>query len=148
MRRGSAAPRIETVPPPQPPHQPHFEADDAWSEAAIAEIHQRYQSDIDHVTALLQQETDASTQAVLTKRVDVLRRRQEFIAKIGRILSNLGHQLELLEDTFGLISDEIQARSPEQVLSDIEDVVSQTNTMTQLLEEMAPFEQSLARVAV
>ena len=59
---------------------------------------------------------------------------------------NLNHQLELLEDTFGLISDEIRARPPEQVLADIEDVVSQTNTMTQVLEEMAPYEQSLARM--
>jgi hypothetical protein len=30
------------------------------------------------------------------------------------------------------------------VLADIEDVVSQTNTMTQLLEEVAPYEQLLA----
>jgi hypothetical protein len=32
------------------------------------------------------------------------------------------------------------------VLSDIEDVVMQTNTMTDLLEEMAPLEQMVARI--
>jgi len=74
----------------------------------------------------------------------VLGRRREFIGKIGRIQTNLLHQLSLVEDTFGLISDEIRAQPPEQVLADINDVVSQTNTMTQLLEEFAPFENSLS----
>ena len=60
---------------------------------------------------------------------------------------NLNHQLQLLEDTFGLISDELLARPPEQVLADIEDVVSQTNTMTQVLEEVAPYEQMLQRLS-
>ncbi|MCA1596596.1 MAG: hypothetical protein LC772_09270 [Chloroflexi bacterium] len=127
---------------PQRPAAPA--GDDSWAQAAVTEIHEQYQREIDRVTVLLKQETDLNTKAVLEKRVVVLQRRQEFVNKIGRILSNLSHQLELLEDTFGLISDEIQARSPEQVLADIDDVVSQTNTMTQLLEEMAPFEQSLA----
>ena len=34
---------------------------------------------------------------------------------------------------------------PEQVLADIDDVVFQTKTMTELLEEMAPYENSLSR---
>jgi len=76
--------------------------------------------------------------------VEVLKRRRDFVAKIGRIQTNLNHQLNLLEDSFGLVSDEIRARPPQQVLSDIEEVVSQTNTMTQLLEEVAPYEKLLA----
>ena len=66
---------------------------------------------------------------------------------MGKILINLNHQLRLLEDTFGLINDELRARSPEQVLADIEDVVWQTNSMTTLLEEVAPFEQMLQRLS-
>jgi hypothetical protein len=84
---------------------------------------------------------------VMEKRLDVLRRRQEFTAKIGKILTNLNHQLELLEDTFGLINDEIRARSPEQILSDIDEVVWQTDTMTKVLDEVAPLEQLVARVS-
>lgn len=52
-----------------------------------------------------------------------------------------------MEDTFGMINDEIRARSPEQVLADIEDVVFQTNAMTSALEEVAPFEQMVARLS-
>jgi len=47
-----------------------------------------------------------------------------------------------------VINDEIRARSPEQILSDIEDVVFQTETMTSLLEEVAPFEQMSSRLGV
>ena len=41
------------------------------------------------------------------------------------------------EDTFGLINDEIRARSPEQILADIEEVVVATDTMSTALEEVA-----------
>ena len=95
-----------------------------------------------------EQETDDDTKAVLEKRLDVLQRRQEFIGKVDKILTNISNQLKLLEDTFGLINDEIRARSPEQVLADIDDVVTQTNTMTEVLEELAPYEQMAARMGV
>jgi hypothetical protein len=52
-----------------------------------------------------------------------------------------------LEDTFGLINDELRARSPEQVLVEIEEVVAQTHTMTTVLDEVASFEQMLQRLS-
>ena len=122
------------------------EAADKWVQETVAEVQKCYDRDLHDLGALLRDESDDGTRAVLEKRVEVLNRRRDFIGKIGRILLNLTHQLELLEDTFGLISDEIRARPPEQVLADIEDVVTQTNTMTEVLEEMAPYEQSLARL--
>ena len=115
-----------------------------WTNAAVARIQAQYDDALAKLRHGAQNESDPNTRAVLEKRVDVLARRREFIGKIGRIQTNLQHQLSLLEDTFGLISDEIRAQPPEQVLADINDVVSQTNTMTQLLEEFAPFENSLS----
>ncbi len=114
-----------------------------WTQSAIGNIQAHYDLELEELKANAQNESDASTRAVLEKRLDVLGRRREFIGKIGRIQTNLLHQLSLVEDTFGLISDEIRAQPPEQVLADINDVVSQTNTMTQLLEEFAPFEHNL-----
>jgi hypothetical protein len=122
------------------------EAPDQWVRETVAEAQKYYDHDLQELQTCLQNEKDTGTRAVLEKRIEVLKRRRDFVDRIGRILLNLNHQLELLEDTFGLISDEIRARPPEQVLADIEDVVSQTNTMTQVLEEMAPYEQSLARM--
>jgi len=118
-----------------------------WADETIRAIQEHYQGEMKELDGLIAQEPPGSdTLAVLQKRLEVLQRRHEFVGKMGRILTNLHHQLELLEDTFGLIHDEIRARSPEQVRSDIEDVVLQTNTMTELLEEMAPLERMVARM--
>lgn len=119
---------------------------DRWVQNTVEEIQGHYQQEMDGLGAQAEREQDVNTRAVIEKRQDVLRRRHEGVGKIGRILVNLNHQLRLLEDTFGLINDEIRARSPEQVLSDIEDVVYQTDTMTRLLEEMAPYESMIARL--
>ena len=110
----------------------------------VAEVQASYKRDIEQAQALQVKETDLNTKAVLDKRIQVLEQRSEGVGKIGRILTNLQYQLALLEDTFGLINDQIRARSPEQVLADIEGVVDQTDSMTQLLEELAPYEQATA----
>ncbi|HTQ09688.1 MAG TPA: hypothetical protein VMI31_06415, partial [Fimbriimonadaceae bacterium] len=120
-----------------------------WVKNTVDEIKQRYQDDLDKIQKFLDtsKEIELQTQAVLNKRHDVIQRRMEYIDRIGSILSNLNHQSRLMEDTFGMINDEIRARSPEQVLADIEDVVFQTNAMTSALEEVAPFEQMVARLS-
>jgi len=115
-----------------------------WVSQVVHEVQEHYNGEIDELKGLEDQETDKSTKAVLAKRIDVLQQRHEFVGKIGRIRTNLNYQMELLEDTFGLINDQIRARSPEQVLSEIEGVVDQTDSMTQLLEELAPFENLAA----
>jgi len=120
-----------------------------WVKNTVDEIKQRYQDELDRIQKFLDtsKEIELHTQAVLNKRHDVIERRIEYIDRIGSILSNLNHQSRLMEDTFGMINDEIRARSPEQVLADIEDVVFQTNAMTSALEEVAPFEQMVARLS-
>ena len=107
----------------------------------VKEVQASYGRDAEQAKALQAKEEDANTKAVLEKRVQVLQQRSEGVGKIGRILTNLQYQIALLEDTFGLINDQIRARSPEQVLADIEGVVDQTDSMTQLLEELAPYQQ-------
>lgn len=152
-RRGQ---RSRTSAPRLPPGAPSFgpgsarrlpvDDDDRWVEKTIGEVQAHYDAEMNDLRRLIEQEQDANTKDVLQKRLDVLQRRHEFAGKIGKILANLSHQLKLLEDTFGLINDEIRARSPEQILADIEDVVWQTDTMTKLLEEVAPYEQMVARM--
>lgn len=133
-------------PAPGRPDNVPIRASDRWIQDSVAEVQAHYDGEMESIRQLNEQEADPNTKAVLVKRIDVLQRRREFMGKIGRILTNLNHQLSLVEDTFGLINDEIRARSPEQVLADIDDVVIQTNTMTELLEEVAPMEQLIARM--
>jgi len=118
-----------------------------WVQQAVGEVQAHYDREIATVNATREAEPDENTKAILDKRKDVLERRREYIDKIGKILTNLQYQLELLEDTFGLINDQIRARSPEQVLADIEGVVFQTDSMTRLLEELAPLDQMADRLA-
>jgi hypothetical protein len=120
---------------------------DRWAQETVKSIQAHYEEEIADVNAECASEDDLNTKAILTKRADVLQQRKEYVGKIGKILTNLGHQMELLEDSFGLINDQMRARSPEQVLADIEGVVYQTDSMTKLLEELAPYEQAAQRLA-
>ncbi|RYX81272.1 hypothetical protein EON83_24810 [bacterium] len=136
----------EIHPTPVPKSREPLELNDKWTRDCVQFLQAAYMRDLDQLQAQRDDEGDDATKAVLDKRLEVLGRRRDFIARIGKIVTNLTQQLALLEDTFGLISDELLARAPEQVLGDIEDVVSQTNAMTQVLEEMAPFERMLSSI--
>lgn len=143
----------ETPPPPpqirstssrKPATRPRFE--EAGNEADwVRKTVETIQADYDHEIAAIDENRtkgeNLHNQAILDKRREVLTRRKQYVARIGEILDNLGHQLQLMEDTFGLISDEIRARSPEQVLADVDDVVFQTDNLTETLQDIAPFEQ-------
>ncbi len=122
------------------------EPTDRWARETVDLLQQDYDKDIAELNGQFERETDQNTGAVLQKRLEVLTRRRDFVARMGKIVANLSQQLALLEDTFGLINDELLARPPEQVLGDIEDVVSQTKIMTDVLEEMAPYERMLANI--
>ncbi|HZP82788.1 MAG TPA: hypothetical protein VFB21_14200 [Chthonomonadaceae bacterium] len=123
------------------------DSSDRWTQQTVSEIQSYYAKERERLLQTTEAEQDYDTKAVLEKRADVLQRRHEFAGKIGTILINLNHQLQLVEDTFGLINDEIRARAPEQVLADIEEVVVATDTMSTALEELAPYEQMVARAA-
>jgi hypothetical protein len=114
---------------------------DEWVKQTVSRIQTAYAEEITNIDNLMQRDDNLHNQAVLEKRKEVLSRRAQYVARIGEILTNLTHQLHLMEDTFGLINDEIRARSPEQVLADIEDVVFQTDTLTETLQEVSPFDQ-------
>lgn len=120
-------------------------ADAAWVKRTVARIQELYAAQIDSIGQSLPGEENLHNQAVLDKRSEILSRRKDYVARIGETLVNLDQQLKLIEDTFGLINDEIRARSPEQVMVDIEDVVSQSDNLSDALQEISPFD--LAPVA-
>jgi hypothetical protein len=129
-----------------PPEAPAIEFSEEWTERVVQEILDRFEKDLTEIEERLETEQDPANRAILEKRTDVMKRRQEHVGRIGKILINLHQQLQLVEDTFGLINDEIRARSPEQVLLDIEEVVQTTDSMTKALEEITSFEQLTARI--
>lgn len=113
---------------------------DSWIKTTVQQISDKYAQEISEIDTLIQRDENLHNQAILDKRKEVLMRRSQYVVRIGEILINVGHQLHLMEDTFGLINDEIRARSPEQVLADIDDVVFQTDSLTESLQDIAPFD--------
>ena len=118
-----------------------IQTDEAWVNRTVRSIRYRYRSETAGIDEALSTEENPHNQAILIKRKEVLDRRSLYVSQIGEILTNLNHQLQLMEDTFGLINDEIHARSPEQVLADIDDVAYQSDHLTEMLKVISPFEQ-------
>jgi hypothetical protein len=110
---------------------------DRWVTATVTAIQNHFDEELDSVRRERASEEDYNTQAILDKRIEVISSRHEQVGRIGKILTNLGHQMNLLEDSFGLINDQLRARSPEQVLADIDGLVYQTDAMTKMLDEMS-----------
>ncbi len=131
---------VENLPAGTPNERQVVEPGEGWARCTAERIQKHYEHEIEHIGETLGKESNLHTVAILEKRGEVLQRRREYVERIAETLTNLGHQLGLMEDTFGLINDEIRARSPEQVLADIDGVVSQTDTLTERLEEVAPFD--------
>jgi hypothetical protein len=101
---------------------------------------------ITQMKASLDAQTTETNRQVVSKNLEVLTKRRERIGELGDIITNLECQLDLIESTFGLISDQVRSLAPEQVLHDINDVVLQTETTTQLLAASAPMEYQFNRL--
>ena len=143
LDRGSGYVWRQGEKPPKPKRRARTESleeSGQWVRDAVLIAQEAYDEEVEAIREMLTKEENLHNQAVLEKRKDILFRRRTYVGRIGEILTNLTHQLSLIEDTFGLINDEIRARSPEQVLVDIEDVVSQSESLTETLQEVAPFE--------
>jgi hypothetical protein len=122
-----------------PPHDLKISQQDV--QALIDAIQQHYDLEIKGLTASSETEQVMATRDILTKRMQVLTRRKEFILRLSDMMVNLRHQMELIAETFGLINDELRARSPEQVLADIDEVVNQATSLTDALDSMTPADQ-------
>jgi hypothetical protein len=83
----------------------------------------------------------------LEKRKDVLERRHEYIDKIGKILTNLQYQIELLEDTVRPDQRPDSRPLARTGAGRHRGRCVQTDSMTRLLEELAPFDQAADRLA-
>jgi hypothetical protein len=94
----------------------------------------------------LARETDPPTRAVLQKNLDVLTRLRANAEQIGQTTRNLERQLDLVVDTFALINGQLRTSPPEQMLSDVDDVIGSSQTLTDTLAEVAPLEEAIQRL--
>ncbi len=114
---------------------------DGWTRSAVSTIQLAYDGETEAIDKMMLEDENLHNQTVLRKRKDILLRRKVYVVRIGDIMTNLSHQVRLIEDTFGLINDEIRARSPEQVIADIDDLIDSTDVLTEALQKVAPFDE-------
>lgn len=114
-----------------------------WVEQQVQKIAAGFQTEYQQALAAEAQASDPTTKRLIAKRAELLNKRLEFLSQSGRVLTNLRYQLQLLEDTFGLIQDQIRGRSPEQIMSDLEEVVHVASATTATLDELLPLEEAL-----
>lgn len=121
-------------------------ARDTDIEMLLASILDDYDREIRQADREIQQEKDPQTQAILKTNREVLRRSRESADRLGRLLRNLEHQLELVVNTFDLINSQVRSSRPEQILEDVNAVVDQSENLTETLATFAPMDEALARL--
>jgi hypothetical protein len=115
-------------------------------EQILPQVRRRIDQRIEEIESEIAAEQDPVNKDVLLKNLQIVQKRRDRIEQIGKIIVNLDRQLELTEDTFGLINDEIRARSPRQILDDVSEVVTQAELTTQIIEAAAPFDERLEQL--
>jgi len=106
-----------------------------WVEQVVEGISKRYRAEQEEIESQRASAPDENTEQIIVKRKEVLNRRLEYVQKIGKILISLDHQMHLLEDTFGLMNDEVRAHPTQEVLNDVDEVVAQANMTSEMLDQ-------------
>lgn len=121
-----------------------------WVEEQMASIRFYFQNQ-EHTIQQLIAEEDArittgtgniNNRDILQKRLEIQAMSLNQAEKIGQGLVNLNQQMVLMEETIRLINGQIKSKQPGQVLLDIENLVNQSETVSNFLHEIAPFETS------
>ena len=114
--------------------------DDHEVREATQTVQETYDAKIGELRTMCTEDENLHNTAIFEKRIEVLQRRREHVGKIGETLTNIGHQMALMEDTFGLINDEVRTRTPEQVMADVDDVVQRSDILIESLQSFSVFE--------
>lgn len=119
-----------------------------WVETEMASIRMYFQSQISAIQQLINEEEiriaagtgSANNRDTLQKRIEIQAMSLNQAEKIGQGLVNLNQQMALMEETIRLINGQIKSKQPGQVLLDIENLVDQSETVSNFLHDIAPFE--------
>ena len=119
-----------------------------WVETQMSSIRMYFQGQINSIQQLVNEEDarialgtgNENNRDTLKKRIDIQTMRLAQAEKIGQGLVNLNQQMALMEETISLINGQIKSKQPGQVLLDIENLVDQSETVSNFLQDIAPFE--------
>jgi DNA repair exonuclease SbcCD ATPase subunit len=92
--------------------------------------------DIAHLRGKLERTGDSDTQRIIRQNLDILEKRLERIEAIQKGYLNLQAQLEVIEDTFHLINDQmVSLRTPDALGIDLNQIVSGVEMTEAVLQE-------------
>jgi len=105
--------------------------------------------DLAHLRGKIERTTDPDTQRIIRQNLEILEKRLERIEAIQKGYLNLQAQLEVIEDTFQLINDQmVSLRTPDALGVDLNQIVSGVEMTEAVLQEtnalIAVPERSLA----
>lgn len=115
-------------------------------EAMLERLLQHYAAEIEALQQALAQEPSAGSADVRRKNLQVLRQCHDNLAQIGTILHDLDQQMELVLNAFTLINSQARTRPPDQMLSEVNEVVGSAEALTEALAAFAPLEQAVQRL--
>jgi hypothetical protein len=113
-------------------------------EAMLQRLLQHYEQEITAVQQSLEGATSGDD--VRRNNLRVLQQCEENLTQIGAILHDLDQQMELVVNTFTLINSQSRTRPPEQMLSEVQEVVGSAEALTEAMAELAPLEQAVQRL--
>jgi hypothetical protein len=113
-------------------------------EAMLQRLLQHYEQEITAVQQSLEGATSGDD--VRRNNLRVLQQCEENLPQIGTILHDLDQQMELVLNTFTLLNSQARTRPPEQMLSDVQEVVGSAEALTEAMAELAPLEQAVQRL--
>jgi hypothetical protein len=125
-----------------------------WVESKMSSIRLYFQSQINSIQQLVNEEEmriaagtgNQNNRDTLQKRIEIQNMMLKQAEKIGQGLVNLNQQMALMEETIRLINGQIKSKQPGQVLLDIENLVDQSETVSNFLQDIAPFEDETQRL--
>ncbi len=92
--------------------------------------------DIEHLRGTLHRMADPDTRRILQQNLDILDKRRERFVAIHRAYLNVQAQLDVIEDTFHLIDDQmVSLRAPDNVRIDLDQIISSVETTEEVLLE-------------
>lgn len=108
-----------------------------WAQTKARVLRMYYSDQIQRLQASIDsRHPDDVTIVTLKQRLDIANQRLSQAQNICNSVIMINGQMSVMEDTLGLINDNLRARPPRQILSDVQGVVDQTQDLFSFLSDV------------
>jgi hypothetical protein len=121
-----------------------------WVEERMSYIRAYFEGQVISIEQLVKEEEvrvatgrgNANNLDTLRKRIDIQNMMLAQAEKMGHGLVNLNQQMSLMAETIRLINGQITSKQPGQVLLDVENLVDQSETVSNFLQDLTVFDDT------